>query len=67
MDTGVGGVGGGLVAVLSAATAALGELPARVHRLTGADLDALLPVLERAGRCRGGGPVHGHRGGGGPR
>jgi hypothetical protein len=46
---GIGGRGYGdeLVAVLSAATTALADLPASVHRLTGPDLDALLPVVDR--------------------
>ena len=45
MGAGVGCYGDELVAVLSAATAVLKELPARVHRLTGPDLDAVLPVI----------------------
>src|SRR6476620_8110121 len=36
-----------LVAVLSAAAAVLSDLPARVHRLTGPDLDAVLPLVDR--------------------
>ena len=47
MDTGTRTYGDDLVAVLSAATAVLTDLPARVHRLTGPDLDALLPVVDR--------------------
>ena len=46
MDAGVRCYGDELVAVLSAATAVLKELPARVHRLTGSDLDAVLPVID---------------------
>ena len=64
MDAGVRCYGEELVAVLSAATAVLKDLPAEVHRLTGADLDAVLPVVDAPGRGRRGGPVHGHRGGG---
>ena len=40
MDTGMRTYGDELVAVLS-------DLPARVHRLTGADLDAVLPLVDR--------------------
>jgi hypothetical protein len=47
MDTGMRTYGDELVAVLSAATAVLSDLPARVHRLTGSDLDGLLPVVDR--------------------
>ena len=47
MDTGMRTYGDELVAVLSAATAVLSDLPARVHRLTGADLDAVLPLVDR--------------------
>src|SRR6478672_664466 len=47
MDTGMRTYGDELGAVLSAATAALSDLPARVHRLTGSDLDAVLPVVDR--------------------
>lgn len=36
-----------LVDLLSAATDVLRDLPARAHRLTGPDLDAVLPVLDR--------------------
>ena len=64
MDAGVRCYGDELVAVLSAATAALKDLPAEVHRLTGADLDAVLPVIDALAAVAGGGPVHGHRGGG---
>ena len=46
MDAGVQTYGDELVAVLSAATAVLKELPARVHRLTGPDLDTVLPVID---------------------
>jgi hypothetical protein len=46
MDAGVRCYGDELVAVLSAATALLRELPVRVHRLTGPDLDAVLPVID---------------------
>src|SRR6476659_3948206 len=47
MDTGMRTYGDELVAVLSAATAVLSDLPARVHRLTGADLDAVLRLVDR--------------------
>jgi hypothetical protein len=46
MDAGVRCYGEELLAVLSAATAALNDLPARIPRLTGADLDAVLPVID---------------------
>jgi hypothetical protein len=36
-----------LVEALSAATDVLRELPARAHRLTGSDLEAMLPVIDR--------------------
>ncbi len=36
-----------LVDLLSAATDVLRDLPARAHRLTGSDLDAMLPVIDR--------------------
>src|SRR6478609_5233104 len=47
MDTGMRTYGDELVAVLSAAAAVLSDLPARVHRLTGSDLDAVLPLVDR--------------------
>ena len=47
MDSGMGGYGDRLVAVLSAATDLLADLPARVSRLTGPDLDVVLPVIDR--------------------
>src|SRR6476469_9141790 len=47
MDTGMRTYGDELVAVLSAATALLADLPARVHRLTGPDLHAVLPLVDR--------------------
>jgi hypothetical protein len=47
MDTGMRTYGDELVAVLSAATAVLSDLPARVHRLTGPDLHAVLPLVDR--------------------
>ena len=47
MDTGMRTYGDELVAVLSAATAVLSDLPARVHRLTGPDLHAVLTVVDR--------------------
>ena len=46
MDAGERCYGDELVAVLSAATAVLKDLPARVYRLTGSDLDAVLPVID---------------------
>ena len=55
MDTGMRTYGDELVAVLSAATAVLSDLPARVHRLTGPDLDALLPVVDRLAAVAGAG------------
>jgi hypothetical protein len=36
-----------LVDLLSAATDGLRDLPARAHRLTGSDLEAMLPVIDR--------------------
>ena len=42
MDLEAGGYGDRLVAVLSAATDLLADLPARVSRLTGPDLDGVL-------------------------
>ena len=47
MDIGMRTYGDELVAVLSAATAALSDLPTRVHQLTGSDLHAVLPVVDR--------------------
>src|SRR6478735_2249728 len=47
MDTGMRTYGDELVAVMSAAAAVLSDLPARVHRLTGSDLDAVLPLVDR--------------------
>src|SRR6476469_9266517 len=47
MDMGMRTYGDELVAVLAAATAVLSDLPARVHRLTGPDLDAVLPLVDR--------------------
>src|SRR6476660_8923709 len=47
MDTGMRTYGDELVAVLSAATAALSDLPTRVHQLTGSDLHMVLPVVDR--------------------
>ena len=55
MDAGVRCYGEELVAVLSAATAALKDLPAEVHRLTGADLDAVLPVIDALAAVAGAG------------
>jgi hypothetical protein len=46
MDAGVGGYGDEVVAVLSAATALLRDLPVRVARLTGPDLEVVLPVID---------------------
>src|SRR6478672_5332818 len=46
MDMGMRTYGDELVAVLSAATAVLKDLPARVHRLTGPDLDTVLPLVD---------------------
>jgi hypothetical protein len=61
MDSGMGGYGDRLVAVLSAATDLLADLPARVSRLTGPDLDVVLPVIDRLAALVGAGPVHDHR------
>ena len=47
MDTGMRTYGDELVAVLSAATAVLSDLPARVHRLTGPDLNRVLRSVDR--------------------
>jgi hypothetical protein len=47
MEIPTGGYGDELVAVLSAATDVLKDLRARVTRLTGSDLDAVLPVIDR--------------------
>jgi hypothetical protein len=47
MELEAGGYGDRLVAVLSAATDLLADLPARVSRLTGPDLDVVLPVIDR--------------------
>ena len=55
MDAGVRCYGEELVAVLSAATAALTDLPAEVHRLTGADLDVVLPVVDALAAVAGAG------------
>ena len=46
MDAGVRCYGEELLVVLSAATAVLKDLPARIPRLTGADLDAVLPAID---------------------
>ena len=46
MDTGTRCYGDELVAVLSAASAVLKDLPARVHGLTGPELDVVLPVID---------------------
>ena len=55
MDAGVRCYGEELVAVLSAATAALKDLPAEVHRLTGPDLDTVLPVVDALAAVAGAG------------
>src|SRR6478752_4216257 len=55
MDTGMRTYGDELVAVLAAATAVLSDLPARVHRLTGPDLDAVLPLVDRLAAVAGAG------------
>jgi hypothetical protein len=47
MEVQAGGYGDRLVAALSAATDLLADLPARVSRLTGPDLDVVLPVIDR--------------------
>ena len=46
MEIPTGGYGDELVAALSAATEMLNDLRARVTRLTGSDLDAVLPVID---------------------
>jgi Domain of unknown function (DUF222) len=55
MDLQAGGYGEQLVAVLSAATDLLADLPARVTRLTGPDLDVVLPVIDRLAALAGAG------------
>ena len=55
MDSGRGGYGDQLVAVLSAATDVLADLPARVSCLTGTDLDVVLPVIDRLAALAGAG------------
>ena len=55
MDLEVGGYGDQLVAVLSAAVDVLAELPARVSRLTGSDLEVVLPVVDRLAAVAGAG------------
>ena len=55
MDAGVRCYGEELLAVLSAATAALTDLPARIPRLTGADLDAVLLVIDQLAAVAGAG------------
>ena len=55
MDTGMRTYGDELVAVLSAATAVLTELPARVHQLTDPDLHAVLPLVDRLAALAGAG------------
>ena len=55
MDAGVRCYGEELLTVLSAATAALKDLPARIPRLTGADLDAVLPVIDQLAAVAGAG------------
>jgi hypothetical protein len=47
MDTGGGTYAEELVFVLAAATAALRDLPDLVHRLTGPELDTVLPAVDR--------------------
>jgi hypothetical protein len=55
MEIPTGGYGDELVAVLSAATDVLKDLRARVTRLTGSDLDAVLPVIDRLAALAGAG------------
>ena len=55
MDAEVRDYGDELVAVLSAATAVLKDLPARVHGLTGAELDVVLPVIDALAAVTGAG------------
>jgi HNH endonuclease len=55
MELQAGGYGDQLVAVLSAATDLLADLPARVSRLTGPDLDVVLPVIDRLAALAGAG------------
>ncbi|HVD23796.1 MAG TPA: hypothetical protein VNC23_11940 [Lapillicoccus sp.] len=64
MNLEAGGYGDQLVAVLSAVADLLADLPARVSRLTGSDLEVVLPVVDRLAAVAGGGPVHDHRRGG---
>ncbi len=55
MDAEVRGYGDELVAVLSAATVVLRELPAQVHRLSGPDLEAVLSVVDALAAVAGAG------------
>ena len=55
VDLEAGGYGDRLVAVLSAETDLLADLPARVSRLTGPDLDVVLPVIDRLAALAGAG------------
>src|SRR3954454_18869080 len=55
MGSGVGTYGEELAAVLSAATDVLRDLPGRVHALTGADLDVVLPVVDALAAAAGAG------------
>jgi hypothetical protein len=55
MGIGVRTYGEELVAVLSAATQVLRDLPGRVHALTGADLDVVLPVVDALAAAAGAG------------
>jgi len=55
MGSGVRSYGEELVAVLSAATDVVRDLPGRVHALTGADLDVVLPVVDALAAAAGAG------------
>ncbi|HEU4999304.1 MAG TPA: DUF222 domain-containing protein [Lapillicoccus sp.] len=55
MTRGTGAYGDELVAVLDAALEALRDLPASVHRLTGAELGAVLTVVDEVGALSGAG------------
>jgi hypothetical protein len=55
MEPPAGGYGEQLVAVLSAAADLLADLPARVTRLTGTDLEVVLPVVDRLAALAGAG------------
>ena len=55
MNLEAGGYGDQLVAVLSAVADLLADLPARVSRLSGSDLEVVLPVVDRLAAVAGAG------------